>query len=178
MQSPRALALLLPLLAGCGDTFVIAVDEPDLCMTLHDEAIPGAALDVQNKTFRYDLGKALPKDLDAGSADLEVHLNSFEITAVSGVENLDFLREASLGFLDAEHPDPPGVPLADWVHPEGEAVGPTIVFDVDHGVDLGDAVEKRKIDLATTMSGALPTEGWAIDARACFRVRGEIHYLE
>jgi hypothetical protein len=163
--APLLVLTSLPL-AGCGDLFVLRVEEPSLCITLEERTFPGGDIPLQTTELDYDLSPALPEEASESYVEMEVELTSFEIRPRGDTEDLDFLQSAELRMAE--------IPVATWR--EGEA--PAAIFTVRKGHDLGGAVEKAELRFVLEVSGTLPEAGWTADALACFHVVSRIHYLD
>lgn len=168
LAAPLLALAALPL-AGCGDLFVLRVEEPALCITLEEQTFPGGEVALQTLDLDYDLSPALPEEASENHVEMEVHLTSFEIRPRAGTADLDFLDSAELRLRDGTSE----TGVAWWN--EGEA--PAAIFSVRDGVDLGHAVEKADLRFVLEVTGTLPETEWSADAYACFHVVSRIHYL-
>lgn len=189
----RTSLMLLPALgllgfSGCGELYYVEIDEPRLCVTLLDQEIPGVLpegeelpvdglLPPVKRVFDYDLSPALPRDTMITEANLDVHLLEFNVRVARGVDDFDFLDRAVVESWDEAQPDEPQILLAQWAK-DGERAGPSIQFEVEKKANLKAALQKKTVRMVATMEGALPLHEWALDAEACFRLKGRVNYLE
>lgn len=172
-----ALPALAAALAGCGDLFYLEIDEPKLCVTLEKQEVPGTLLPLLHRGFQYDLTPALPKNTVITDTDLDVFLLGFQVRTAGGIDDFDFLDSARINVFDEAQPEVPADLLASWAKPPGERVGPEISFDVVKDANLGAALKKRRVRMVATMEGDMPIMDWALDAEACFRMKGRVYYL-
>ncbi len=135
-------------------------------------AAPAAVANVVlslSQSFELDSASvAWAKDLNA-----DVRVTSIRLHAASGVQNLDFIRSASLAMSDASKAQTP-VTVASYQRPTGAASSPDLEVTNTEPVDVTMAWSGDRVRIDVAVSGTLPATAWSLDVTLL--LTGQITY--
>ncbi len=176
MRTPSLRALLLSaalLATGCESLFTIEAEAEEICKTEADVAFPGV-LPINGNvrhslTFPLgDFSEPLPAEADLKS---EIRLKVFEVTAdtdVSGIER----ASVSVRKPGSEE----SIRIGEYRR-TGSGPTQTLRITGTSSVDLLDLARQEELEFTFEASGALPSQDWTADLKACAGVRAEASYF-
>lgn len=163
---------LLALSAG-GCMMQVEAEVPEVEITQHDlgfqgVAIPGGIGDVSlSKSFSQQHQRLeLPAGLDS-----EVKALGVTLTAKSGIENFDFLKNLRLTMSDDVH-DP--VELINYQRVDGSPSTNVLTMESANPVNTLDQWKTDSATFTIEVAGTLPSQDWAVDLAV--RFAGKIKY--
>jgi hypothetical protein len=165
-------AVALASLAAGGCMLQVEADVPEVEITQHDVAFqavaPSGGGDVAlTQTFTQQHQKL---DLPSGLTT-EVKAMGVTLTAKSGIENFDFLKNMRLTMSDGVHPP---VELINYERVEGAPSTNVLTIESANPVNTLEQWRTDSADFALAVAGAMPTNDWTIDVSV--RFAGKIVY--
>jgi hypothetical protein len=167
-----ALALLSLGAGGC--TLEVEASVPEVEITQHDLKFDGVSLgggdlgDVAvSKSFSQ---KHQRLDLPAG-LDTEVKAMGVTLTAKSGIESFDFLKNLRLTMSDDVHAP---VELINYQRAEGAPSTNVLTLESANPINTLDQWKTDSATFTVEVAGLLPSQDWAIDLAV--RFAGKIKY--
>ena len=158
----RALVLSALMLVGCGAT----IDEPSICKTLHDQAVPGAeGLKAVTLPIALDLR---PELKTLGVTEGRAELSQVTLHVVDGVSDLGFLTSLRVNLLQPS--DGGELQLIDY---EGVTAPSTLVLDGGGGDILPEALA-GPLQLQLSLVGDLPDATWHADVSVCLSAQADV----
>jgi hypothetical protein len=157
---------LLSLAAG-GCMVKVEADVPEVEITQHDVTFDGvpqaaAAGDVSvTKTYSQQHQRL---ELPSG-VDTEVKALGVTLTAKSGIDNFDFLKNMQLTMSDGVHP---AVTLIDYQRVDGAPSTNVLTIESANPVNTLDEWKTDTATFSVTMAGALPPADWSLDVGVRF----------
>jgi hypothetical protein len=156
----RMLTIAALLLGGCG-LGSASLDEPSICKTVKDVAVPAVPAQVP----LHDVTLPLQVDLRPELATLGVksghaHLISVTLEPVDGVQNLDFIQQVTLS-------ENSGAALLTFS-------GATGITATGTGADLFPDALNGPLELQLALTGTLPDVAWHVDVQACIDVQATV----
>jgi hypothetical protein len=167
-----ALALLSLPAGGC--MMQVEAEAPEVEITQHDLKFDGVNL-AGNGLGDLSLSKSFSQqhqrlDLPAG-LDSEVKALGITLTAKSGIENFDFLKNLRLTMSDDVHPP---VELVNYQRVDGAPSTNVLTMESANPVNTLDQWKTDSATFTIEVAGSLPSQDWAVDLAV--RFAGKIKY--
>ena len=167
-------AIALASLAAGGCMLQVEADVPEVEITQHDvafHAIAPANVDVGDVALTQTFTQQHQKlDLPAGLTT-QVKAMGVTLTAKSGIENFDFLKNMRLTMSDGVHPP---VELINYERVDGAPSTNVLTIESANPVDTLEQWKTDSANFALDVAGAMPTNDWTIDVSV--RFAGKIVY--
>ena len=167
-------AVALASLAAGGCMLQVEADVPEVEITQHDvafQAIAPANVDVGDVALTQTFTQQHQKlDLPAGLTT-QVKAMGVTLTAKSGIENFDFLKNMRLTMSDGVHPP---VELINYERVDGAPSTNVLTIESANPVDTLEQWKTDSANFALDCAGAMPTNDWTIDVSV--RFAGKIVY--
>ncbi len=169
------LSALLVGSTGCGQLFFVEAEVEEVCKTLPEISIPGMPSGQQEMNLdtgtEYDFGEqlaSLPKvDLEA---DLE--LRSLTIKPTRGVTDLVFVEKAEASVVEGTQ----DVPVVSYLRAAGATSIPSVELAPSVPKDLFPLLQNGTVKLNAKLAATFPAQDWAVEVKACFRLRARVNY--
>ena len=166
--------IALASLATGGCSLQVEADVPEVDITQHDVAFQGVspvAANLGDVALTQSYSQQHQRlELPAGLTT-EVKAMGVTLTAKSGIDNFDFLKNMRLSMSDGVHPP---VELIDYERVDGAPSTNVLTVESANPVNT---LEQWKTDSATftlDVAGAMPTGDWAVDVSV--RFAGKVVY--
>ena len=162
-------------LAGASCAQVDA-DIPDTKVTQKSvvfQGIPGAQLAgevsiVQSFTLDTD-DLSWAKDINS-----DVNLYEVELTAVSGVDNLGFIRTARITMSGGDAATTPAVEAINYQRPDNYTPSPVLDVATLYPINVTEVWASQQVVLTLYLTGIFPEQNWAADVT--LHMSGKISY--
>jgi hypothetical protein len=167
-----ALALLSLSAGGC--MLEVEADVPEVEITQHDlgfDGIPISATSLGDVSLSKSFSQKHQRlDLPAG-LETEVKALGITLTAKTGIENFDFIKNLRLTMSDDEH-EP--VELVNYQRVDGAPSTNVLTMESANPVNTLDQWKTDSATFTIDVAGALPSQDWTVDL--AIRFAGKIKY--
>ena len=160
-------ALALGALTAAGCMLQVEADVPEVEITQHDVVFAGvpAATGLGDVSLTKSFSQQHQRlDLPAGLTT-EVKAMGVTLTAKSGIDNFDFLKDMQLTMSDGVHP---AVQLIDYQRVDGAPSTNVLTIESANPVNTLDEWKTDTATFTVTMAGALPPADWSLDVAVRF----------
>jgi hypothetical protein len=168
-------AFALASLAAGGCMLQVEADVPEVEITQHDVVFEGVPATTTADIGDVSLTKSFSQqhqrlDLPTGLTT-EVKAMGVTLTAKSGIDNFDFLKNMRVTMSDGEH-DP--VELIDYQRVDGAPSTNVLTIESANPVNTLDEWKTSSATFTVEVAGALPSGDWSLDVAV--RFAGKIVY--
>ena len=173
-RSSLLVALALAALSTGGCMMQVEADVPEVEITQHDvvfQGVPQSQVNIGDVALTKSFSQTHQRlELPAGLTT-EVKAMGVTLTAKSGIDNFDFLKNMRVSMSDGTH-DP--VELVDYQRPDGAASTNVLSVESKNPVNTLDEWKTDSAVFTVDIAGALPSSDWSIDVSV--RFAGKIVY--
>jgi hypothetical protein len=160
--------IALASLAAGGCTLQVEADVPEVEITQHDVVFQGvspAAAGLGDVALTQSYSQQHQRlELPAGLTT-EVKAMGVTLTAKSGIDNFDFLKNMHLSMSDGVHPP---VELIDYERADGAPSTNVLTIESANPVNTLEQWKTDSANFTLVVAGAMPTGDWTIDVSVRF----------
>jgi hypothetical protein len=181
---PRVLLLTATTLlaSGCrkiADTFfVVNAETEEICKTERSVAFPAAGPETEAlvHTLEFPLGE-IGADLPEGRLETEFRLRLFQLTVTGGDVDLSGIESAKVSL---RRPGSTEVirTLLEYRQPSDAFSTAGITLRAVEAASVPQLARDDRLELVFEARGALPSQAWTADIRACAGLWAEVHYFD
>jgi hypothetical protein len=161
-------ALSLAALAAGGCMMQVEADVPEVEITQHDvvfQGVPQSQVNIGDVALTKSFSQQHQRlDLPAGLTT-EVKAMGVTLTAKSGIDNFDFLKNMRVSMSDGTH-EP--VELVDYQRVDGAPSTNVLTIESANPVNTLDEWKTDSATFTVDLAGALPSGDWSIDVSVRF----------